>query len=160
MPPQTQHPKRFWEDFLSGQVIEYGPRFVTREEIVAFGKEFDPQPFHLSEDAARGTMLGELCASGWHSCCILMRMMADGFVLNSSSMGAPGIDEVKWLKPIRPGDELTLRAIVLATRASNSRPNMGFVTALLELTNARGEKVMTLTAPLMFGRRTPGGAGA
>jgi acyl dehydratase len=160
MPPQTQHPKRFWEDFLSGQVIEYGPRFVTREEIVAFGKEFDPQPFHLSEDAARGTMLGELCASGWHSCCILMRMMADGFVLNSSSMGAPGIDEVKWLKPIRPGDELTLRAIVLATRASNSRPDMGFVNALLELTNARGEKVMTLTAPLMFGRRKPGGAGA
>ena len=83
-------PKRYWEDFTPGQVIEHGPRRVTREEIVAFGKEFDPQPFHISEDAARATMLGELCASGWHSCSILMRMSADSFVLNSSSMGAPG----------------------------------------------------------------------
>ena len=149
-------PKRYWEDFTPGQVIEYGPRRVTREEIVAFGKEFDPQPFHISEDAARSTMLGELCASGWHSCSILMRMSADSFVLNSSSMGAPGIDEVQWLKPIRPGDDLTLRATVLSKRPSNSRPDMGFVHVQLELFNARRERVMLLKAPLMFGRRTPG----
>jgi acyl dehydratase len=158
MPPQMQNPKRYWEDFLPGQVIEHGPRRITREEIVAFGVEFDPQPFHLDEASARNTMLGELCASGWHSCCILMRMSADSFVLNSSSMGAPGVDEVQWLKPIRPGDELTLRATVLSTRASNSWPEMGFVNVLLELRNAAGEKVMALKAPLMFGRRTPGGA--
>ena len=78
--------------------MEYGPRRVTREEILDFAAEFDPQPFHLDEVAARPTMLGGLCASGWHSCCILMRMSADGFVLNSSSMGAPGIDEVLWLR--------------------------------------------------------------
>ena len=152
--------KRYWEDFTPGLVIEHGPRRITREEIVAFGKEFDPQPFHLDEAAARNTMLGELCASGWHSCCIVMRMMADSFVLNSSSMGAPGVDEVKWLKPIRPGDELTLRATVLSTRASGSRLDRGFANVLLELTNASGEKVMALTAPLMFARRTPGEAGA
>ena len=156
MPPDVSDTKRYWEDFAPGQVIEYGPRRITREEIVAFGKEFDPQPFHLSEEAARGTMLGELCASGWHSCSILMRMSADGFVLNSSSMGAPGVDEVQWLRPIRPDDELTLRATVLAKRTSNSRPDMGFVNVQLELFNARRERVMSLKAPLMFGRRTPG----
>lgn len=148
--------KRYWEDFTPGQVIESGPRRVTREEIVGFGREFDPQPFHLDEDSARGTMLGGLCASGWHSCCIVMRMSAESFVLNSSSMGAPGVDEVLWLKPIVPGDELTLRATVLATRPSNSRPDMGFVNVQLELFNARRERVLSLKAPLMFGRRTPG----
>jgi acyl dehydratase len=158
MPSNMSDSKRYWEDFTPGEVIEYGPRRITREEIVAFGKEFDPQPFHLSEEAARGTMLGELCASGWHSCCILMRMSADGFVLNSSSMGAPGVDEVQWLKPIRPGDELMLRATVLAKRASGSRPDMGFVNVQLELFNARRECVMSLKAPLMFGRRAPGAA--
>ena len=153
-------PKRYWEDFTPGQVIEYGPRRVTREEIVGFAAEFDPQPFHLDEAAARASMLGGLCASGWHSCCILMRMSADGFVLNSSSMGAPGVDEVRWLLPIRPGDDLTLRATVLSTRASNSRPDTGFVNVLLALYNAVGKCVMSLKAPLMFGRRTPGEASA
>ena len=123
MPPNLPNPatKLYWEDFTPGRIMEYGPRRVTREEILDFAAEFDPQPFHLDETAARATMLGELCASGWHSCCILMRMSADCFVLNSSSMGAPGVDEVCWLAPIRPGDELTLRATVLSTRASGSR---------------------------------------
>jgi acyl dehydratase len=160
MPPNIPDPaaKLFWEDFTPGRVFEYGPRRITREEILEFAAEFDPQPFHLDDAAARATMLGGLCASGWHSCCILMRMSADGFVLNSSSMGAPGVDEVCWLLPIRPGDDLTLRATVQSTRASNSRPDMGFVNVLLELYNAAGKRVMSLTAPLMFGRRTPGEA--
>lgn len=156
--PQTSNSetKLYWEDFVPGRVIEYGPRHVSRDEILAFAAEFDPQPFHLDEAAAQNSMLGGLCASGWHSCCILMRMSADGFVLNSSSMGAPGIDEVRWLAPIRPGDDLTLRATVLAKRPSGSRPDMGFVNVLLELYNASGKAVMSLKAPLMFGRRTPG----
>ena len=160
MPPSQSDPasKLYWEDFTPGRVMAYGPRRVTREEILDFAAEFDPQPFHLDETAARATMLGGLCASGWHSCCILMRMMADGFVLNSSSMGAPGVDEVQWLAPIRPGDDLTLRATVLSTRASGSRPDMGFVNVLLELFNAAGKPVMALKAPLMFGRRAPGEA--
>ena len=160
MPPNLPNAatKLFWEDFTPGRVMEYGPRRVTREEILDFAAEFDPQPFHLDEVAARASMLGGLCASGWHSCCILMRMMADGFVLNSSSMGAPGVDEVLWLAPIRPGDDLTLRATVLSTRASGSRPELGFANVQLELYNAVGTRVVSLKAPLMFGRRTPGEA--
>ena len=98
-------------------------------------------------------MMDGLSASGWYACCILMKMCADAFVLNSTSMGAPGVDEVKWLKPIRPDDQLTLRATVLDTRASNSRPEMGFVRFKFELFNAAGELVMTLTTSLMLGRR-------
>ena len=160
MPPSQSNPasKLYWEDFTAGRVMECGPRRITREEIIDFAAEFDPQPFHLDETAARASMLGGLCASGWHSCCILMRMMADGFVLNSSSMGAPGVDEVQWLAPIRPGDDLTLRATVLSTRASGSRPELGFVNILLELYDAAGTRMISLKAPLMFGRRTPGGA--
>ncbi len=98
-------PKLHWEDFQSGAVAVYGPRLVTREEIVAFAAEFDPQPMHLDEAAAANTLLGGLGASGWHSCCLLMRMIADGFLLDSSSMGGPGIEEVNWLKPLRPGTQ-------------------------------------------------------
>ncbi len=97
--------KLHWEDFQPGAVAVYGPRLVTREEIVAFAAEFDPQPMHLDEAAASATMLGGLGASGWHICCLLMRMIADGFMLDSSSMGAPGVDEVRWLKPLRPGTQ-------------------------------------------------------
>ena len=100
-------PKFYFEDFSAGWTAEYGPRRVTREEIVGFAAQFDPQPMHLDEEAARHTMLGGLAASGWHTCCIMMRMIADGLLLDAASMGAPGIDEVKWLKPVRPGDELT-----------------------------------------------------
>ena len=111
-------PKRHWEDFKPGTVAVYGPRLVTREEIVAFAAEFDPQPMHLDEAAGGATLLGGLAASGWHSCCLLMRMIADGFIVNSSSMGAPGVDEVRWLKPLRPGTQVRVRTTVLETRAS------------------------------------------
>jgi acyl dehydratase len=150
----------YWEDFHPGRVFEHGPRCVPRDEMVAFAAEFDPQPFHLDEAAASATMFGGLAASGWYSCCILMRMCAEAFVLDSSSMGAPGVDEVKWLLPIRPGDRLRLRATVNETRASNSRPDMGFVRFAFELFNAADERVMTLTTSLMMGRRTPAGVSA
>ncbi len=145
--------KLYFEDFTPGRVFEHGPRRVTRDEMVAFAAEFDPQPFHLDEDAARATMLGGLAASGWFSCSILMRMSADSFVLNSSSMGAPGIEEVKWLGAIRPDDELTLRGTVSEARTSKSRPDMGFVRFEFELINGAGQRVMTLTTSLMMGRR-------
>ena len=150
--------KLYWEDFTPGRVFEHGPRRISRDEIVAYAAEFDPQPFHLDADAARATMLGGLAASGWHACCILMRMSADSFVLNSSSLGAPGVDEVKWLAPIRPDDELTLRSTVIETRASNSRPDMGFVKFQFEMFNGARQRVMTLTTSLMMGRRAAGGA--
>jgi len=123
--------------------------------MMAFAAQFDPQPMHLDEVAARATMMGGLCASGWYACCIMMRMMADAFVLNSSSMGGPGVDEVKWLLPIRPDEEVHLHATVLDVRISKSRPDMGFVRLNFELFNAAGQRVMTLTTSLMMGLRNP-----
>jgi acyl dehydratase len=149
--------KLYWEDFNTGRVFEGGPRRVTRDEIVEFAAEFDPQPFHLDEAAARASMFGGLAASGWHGCCILMRMIVDAFVGNSSSMGAPGIDEVKWLVPIRPDDQLSLRATVLDTRASQSKPDRGFVKFSFELFNGSGARVLAMTTSMMYGRRNPGG---
>src|ERR1700682_125628 len=99
-------PRIYFEDIVPGSVITFGPRTITREEIIAFAAEFDPQPMHLDEEAAKKTMLGGLSASGWHSCAIMMRLIYDGFLVNAASMGAPGIDEVKWLKPVRPGGSL------------------------------------------------------
>jgi acyl dehydratase len=145
--------KRYFEDFAPDMVIEYGPRLVTREEIVAFAAEFDPQPMHLDEEAARASILGGLAASGWHTCCLLMRMACDSFVLDSSSMGAPGVDEVSWLKPLRPGTHIMLRTTVLETRVSNSRPEMGFVKARMDVLGDEGEPVMTLTTSMIMGRR-------
>jgi acyl dehydratase len=152
--------KRYFEDFNAGLVIETAPRLVTREEIVAFAAEFDPQPMHLDEEAARNSILGGLAASGWHTCCLMMRMACDSFVLDSSSMGAPGVDEVKWIKPLRPSTHIRLRTTVLETRVSNSRPEMGFVKALMEVLGDDGEQVMTLTISMIMGRRAADAAGS
>ena len=143
----------YWEDFIVGSVAEYGPRLVTREEIIAFAAEFDPQPMHMDEDFARTTMLGGLAASGWHTCSIGMRMIADGFILDSASMGAPGVEEVRWLKPVRPGDELTLRRTVLDVRPLRSRPEWGLVRFRFEMLNQAGELMMTQENVNFFGRR-------
>jgi acyl dehydratase len=151
-------PKLYWEDFQSGAVSVYGPRLVTREEIVAFAAEFDPQPMHLDEAAASATMLGGLGASGWHMCCLFMRIVADGFILDSSSMGAPGIEEVRWLKPLRPGTRVRVRAKVLETRLSKSRPEMGLVKLTYDMLDEADEILMQLTNIQMFGRRQPGAA--
>src|SRR4051812_12684215 len=142
-----------WEDFTPGRVFEHGPRRMVREEMIAFAAEFDPQPMHLDEAAARQTMLGGLAASGWYACCILMRMSVDAFVGDSSSMGAPGVDEVRWFLPIRPDDALSLHATVLDSRVSRSRPDMGFVRFQFELFNANNQRVMMLITSLMLGRR-------
>jgi acyl dehydratase len=149
--------KLYWEDFQPGAVAIYGPRLVTREEIVSFAAEFDPQPMHLDEAAASATMLGGLGASGWHTCCLLMRIIADGFILDSSSMGGPGVDEVRWLKPLRPGTSIRVRATVLDTRASGSRPEMGLVKFLFEIIDEADATLTMLSTTLMFGRRATGG---
>ncbi len=148
--------KLYWEDFQPGAVAIYGPRLVTREEIVAFAAEFDPQPMHLDEAAAGATLLGGLAASGWHSCCLLMRMIADGFLLDAASMGAPGVEEVRWLKPLRPGTRIRVRSTVLESRASNSRPEMGLVRIKSEVLDEADAVLTTLTATQMLIRRQPG----
>ncbi len=156
-------PQRHWEDFSPGSVFEFGPRLVTRDEIVEFASAYDPQPMHLDEAAARASMLGSLAASGWHSCCLLMRMLSDSFISQSHFMGAPGVEEVRWLAPLRPGETVRARATVLETRPSRSRPQLGFVRFLFELLDSSGARVMTLTVSPMFARRrapyaTRGGA--
>ncbi|MBN8919255.1 MAG: MaoC family dehydratase [Rhizobiales bacterium] len=153
-------PRFHWEDFKPGSVETYGPRPVTREEIIAFAAEYDPQPMHLDEDAGRGTLLGGLAASGWHSCAILMRMSCDWFMLDSSSQGSPGIEEVRWLRPLRAGDSITLRRTVVDSRASKSKPALGITKFKYELVNQAGEVVTTLVCTIMFGRREPAAAGA
>jgi acyl dehydratase len=146
---------RHFEDFTEGEIIPFQPRVVTREEIIAFAAEFDPQPMHLDEEAASRTPLGGLAASGWHTCALFMRMMCESFLLHSSSWGSPGVDELTWHRPVRPGDRLAGRAIVLATRASSSRPEMGIVTFRFEIENAAGDLMMSAVNPILFGRRTP-----
>lgn len=151
-------PKYHWEDFKPGDVAVYGPRLVTREEIVAFAAEFDPQPMHLDEAAASATLLGGLAGSGWHSCVLMMRMMADGFLLDSSSMGSPGVEEVNWLRPLRPGVQVRLRVSTLETRSSKSRPDMGLTRIRYDLIDDADTVITTMTSTMMLGRRTPGDA--
>jgi acyl dehydratase len=146
-------PKLYWEDFKPNVVSVYGPRRVSREEIVAFAAEFDPQPMHLDEAAAGATLLGGLAASGWHSCCLIMRMLADGFILDSSSMGGPGVDEMRWLKPLRPGTQVRLRVTVLERRVSKSRPAMGLTKFRYELIDEADGCIASMVATAMFGRR-------
>ena len=142
-----------YEDFPVGEIVTYGSYKLTREAIVAFAREYDAQPFHLDEEAARDTMLGGLAASGWHACAIMMRLNCDGFMLNSTSMGAPGIDEVKWLAPLRPNVTLSVRRTTLEVRASKSRPELGFVKFLFELLADEHTVVTTQVCSIMFGRR-------
>jgi acyl dehydratase len=148
--------KLYWEDFEAGSVAEYGPRLVTREEIIAFAAEFDPQPMHMDEDAARATLLGGLAASGWHTCSLGMRLMFDGFIANSAGVGAPGVEEVRWHKPVRPGDRLTMRRTVVETRPLKSRPQWGSVKFRFELFNHARELVMTQQNVNFFERRQSG----
>ena len=146
-------PKFYFEDFSPGWTAEYGPRRVTREEMIGFAAQYDPQPMHLDEEAARKTMLGGLGASGWHTCAILMKMIADNLLLDAASMGAPGIDEVKWLAPLRPGVTLSVRRTTLEVRPSKSRPELGFVKFLFELIADETTVVTTQLCSIMFGRR-------
>jgi acyl dehydratase len=133
----------FFEDFPPGEVRVYGDRLVTAEEIIAFAREYDPQPFHVDAEAAKHSQVGELIASGWHTGVMLMRMNCDEFLLDTASEGAPGCDEIKWLKPVRPGDRLKVRRTILSARPSRSRPEIGIVEMLCEVLNQRDDVVMT-----------------
>lgn len=146
--------KRYFEDFEVGHVAEYGDVAVSADDIKAFAAEFDPQPMHLDEEAAKKTIVGGLCASGWHTCSLMMRIVFDGFISSSSSMGAPGFEEIRWLAPVRPGDRLRVRVKVLEKREPKSRPDFGFVRMKFEVLNQAGV-AMVATANVMFGCRTP-----
>ena len=142
-----------FEDFPPGHFGRFGPRRVTREEILAFAAEFDPQPMHLDEEAAKRSMLNGLSASGWHLCSIMMRMMVDGFIGGTASMGSPGVNEVSWLAPLRPGDDLMLDVDVTEARVSRSRPETGIVTFKGVVRNASGEVLCEMVSPIIVRRR-------
>jgi acyl dehydratase len=135
----------FFQDFPVGEVFHYGKYDVTEEEIVAFAREFDPQPFHMDKSAGEASILSGLTASGWHICAIMMRMMVDGYFGRTASMGSTGVDEVKWLKPVRPGDSLSCRRTTIEARVSTKRPEMGIVRFRWELFNHNNEKKAEMT---------------
>lgn len=142
-----------YEDFPPGHFGTFGPRRVTREEMLAFAAEFDPQPMHLDEEAASRSMLQGLSGSGWHLCSIMMRMMVDGFVGRSASLGSPGVTELRWLAPLRPDDELTLDIDVVEARVSRSRPETGLVTFKAVVRNAAGRALCEMVSPIILARR-------
>jgi acyl dehydratase len=139
----------------AGSVRELGSVSPTVEEIRSFAKQFDPQPFHIDEEAARRSIFGKLCASGWHTCSMAMRLMVDNFLSESSSMGSPGLESLKWLKPVFPGDTLSLKSTILESRPMASRPDVGLVRTSWDMFNQDGEKVLHMEGYGMFRRREP-----
>jgi len=146
----------YFEDFVAGSVREYGSLPVSQDDIVAFASRFDAQDFHIDPERAKASFVGSLIGSGWHSCALLMRLVAEAFLLDSTSMGSPGLEEVKWLRPVKPGDVLALRWTVAETKPSRSRPEMGLVKFRFELVNQRGETTVEQTNWIMFGVRGSG----
>ena len=150
----TARPVRFyWEDFPAGSAREFGSKTVTREAIVAFASEFDPQPFHVDEEAGKRSLFGGLCASGWHTVSMTMRMMCDEYLLESASLGSPGLENLKWTRPVYPGDTLRVRLQVLEARPMASKPHVGLVRSRWEVMNQRSETVLTMEGWGMFARR-------
>lgn len=145
--------KWYFEDFEVGKTINAGSRTVTEEEIVAFATQFDPQPFHVDQTAAAQSIYGGVIASGWHTCGMMMRLMVDSFMRDSASMGSPGVDEIRWVKPVRGGDTLTVTATVLEARPSTSKPDRGVIVTRWEAQNQHGEVVATIKGMGMYKRR-------
>ena len=149
----AREPRFFWEDFPVGQVREFGAYHVTRDAVLAFAREFDPQPFHLEDAAAEASLFGRLAASGWHTCAIAMRMMCDAYLLDSASLGSPGLEKLSWLKPVYPGDTLHVRLEVLEARPLASRPGVGLIRSRWTVMNQDRETVLTMEGYGMFRRR-------
>jgi len=133
--------KLYYEDFEPGMVFDLPATPIDRDEAIDYAREFDPQPFHLDEAAARETLLGGLALSGWNTCCIGMRMAFEGAISRFASLGAPGVDEGRWLKPVRPGDVLTGKLEIVEKRRSRSRPERGIIKIRMELVNQEGDAV-------------------
>jgi acyl dehydratase len=146
---------RYFEDFHAGQVFDLGRYHITAEEIIAFAREFDPQDFHLSEDAGKSSVLGGLAASGWQVCALVVRMATDAYINASAAMGSNGIDEVKWLKPVYAGETLTGTMTVLSKRVSAKRPEMGILKCHWELFNSHGQKKTDMTGVNFMAVRQP-----
>ncbi len=147
---------RYFEDYVEGEVHELGSITVDADEIVTFARSYDPQVFHTDAEAAKQTVFGGLIASGWHTAGLMMRLFVEQYLTHVASLASPGIDELRWLKPVRPGDTLSVRVTVVKAVPSRSKPDRGAVTSLIEVYNQAGETVMTLK-PVNFIARRPAG---
>ncbi|NUC71490.1 MaoC family dehydratase [Haloterrigena sp. SYSU A558-1] len=146
---------QYYEDIEVGETQEFGEYTVTKEEILEFAERYDPQPFHTDEEAAAESAFGELVASGWHTASICMRLLVDGSIRDQASMGARGVDELRWNRPVRPGDTLSVRTEVVDKRVSESDPERGYVDSRLEGINQHDEVVISWIGLGMVERRTP-----
>jgi acyl dehydratase len=147
--------QRWFEDYVPGTSAEFGGVTVTEDDILTFARQYDPQPFHTDPEAAARTAYGGLIASGWHTVAVTMRVLVDHYLSRVASLGSPGIDELRWTRPVRPGDHLRVRVTVLEARPSRSKPDRGLVRSHIEVLNHHDEVVMTLTAMNLLRRRTP-----
>jgi len=151
------NPRLCYEDFTPGREFALGPLTVDAEEVIEFAAEFDPQPMHLDETAGKESLLGGLAASGWQTCGLIMRMMAQSYILNSTAQGAPKVDYVRWKRPVLAGDVLSGVSRVLSARPLKSRPGLGIVQFEQEIHNQRGELVCECSNPTFFAMRDAGG---
>lgn len=146
----------YWEDFTPGWTLEHGARSLSEADIVRFASEWDPQRYHTDPQAAKRTPFGGLIASGWQSCAVLMRLMCDAYLNESSCVGSPGIDEIRFLRPVRPGDSLRLRSTVIESSPSRSKPGRGSVLFRWELLNQDGEVALSMLGRQLYLRRANG----
>ena len=149
-------PLRYWEDLEIGHTYPLGSTTLSEEAIIAFALQFDPQPFHVDRAAAEASMFGGIIASGWHSCSAMMRLLADNFLHPETSLGSPGLDEVRWPRPVRARDTITVSLTVTGKRASASKPFMGLVFYDWTAVNQRGEPVVTIKGTNLIRRRPTG----
>jgi acyl dehydratase len=148
---------RYFEDYETGTVHEFGPVSIAEDKIIEFGRQFDPQVFHTDPQGARQTVYGGIIASGWHTAGLMMRLFVDHYLSAVASLGSPGVDELRWTQPVRPGDTLSLRVTVSQTTRSRSKPDRGILHSFIEMINQRQEVVMTMKAVnLLLCRQEPG----
>lgn len=146
---------RCFEDYPQGLTVEYGPIAVSEADIIAFGRQFDPQPFHVDPQSAASRHIGGVIASGWHTASLMMRLLVDHFLPRRAGLASPGIDELRWLAPVRPGDGLSVRISVTEARRSRTKPDRGLVQTFNEVVNERGEVVMTVKTMTLMRCRIP-----
>ena len=146
---------RYFEDYVEGDVHRFGTIAVEADEMIAFAKRFDPQAMHTDPEAAKHTPFGGLIASGWHTAGLVMRLYVEHYLTHVASLASPGLDELRWLKPVRPGDMLSVRVTVLKTVPSKSKPDRGAVTSFVEVINQTGEVVMTYKVVNIIAKRPP-----
>lgn len=142
----TTPQERYLEDYVEGAVHTFGPIAITEDEMVQFGKKFDPQLFHTDPNEAKESVYGGLIASGWHTCSLFMRLFVEHYLPGQASLGSPGVDELRWIKPVRPGDELTLRITVHKVKPSRSKPDRGVLFSFCEILNQESQAVATMMA--------------